>query len=546
MRRLIVCCDGTWNTPEDETVTNVRRIANALGELDEDDNVQVTYYQAGVGTEGRLLTRLLGGSTGIGLSRNVLDGYHWLATRFEPGDRIALFGFSRGAYTARSLAGMISACGLIETAGLDEITVWQRIQRIYDHRYRRRDPGSRWREGLDFAFDPERPEEIPIDFIGVWDTVGALGIPEYLGWLNTLDPLHRHDFHDVILNPHIRCGRHAVAMDEMRSPYTPTLWSEPYAPGQDVKQIWFPGSHKDVGGGHLRMGLSDGALLWMIEEARDAARLGFNPATVAQTGADPLDVLHDDDLVGGVLQPLIEPTIGPWLEIFLHPQPRAVPKIDPERPDPSVHTSVYQRHRAPPITSGNYRSTHVLASGESATVDVFAHRPWNETGLYLDPGDYVFAADGEWRAGSISSGPSGTTGLDRFNPLTERTRLVGTLVGEAEAVFRRLTGNPAADFLGSPREADVPWMSLVGVVANDASTVNGAHHAHERIAIGANTQHRVVKGGYLYAFANDAWGRYLSNQGSVRLMVTRVPASGTARRGRRAVSAGAGRNRRPA
>ena len=113
-------------------------------------------------------------------------------------------------------------------------------------------------------------------------------------------------------------------------------------------------------------------------------------------------------------------------------------------------------------------------------------------------------------------------------------------------MFKRLTGNTAADFLGSSREADVPWMSLVGVVANNASTANGAHPAHQRIAIGANTQHRVVEGGYLYAFANDAWGRYLSNQGSVRLVVTRVPAPRTARRGRRTVSAGAGRNRRPA
>ena len=243
MRRLIVCCDGTWSTPEDETVTNVRRLANALGELDEDQNVQVTYYQPGVGTEGRLLARLLGGGTGVGLSRNVLDGYHWLTTRYEPGDRIALFGFSRGAYTARSLAGMISACGLIETTDLDEATVWQRIQRSYDRGYRRRDAGGRWRDGLDFAFDPERPEDIPVDFIGVWDTVGALGIPEYLGWLNLFDPLHRYSFHDVTLNPHIRHGRHAVAMDERRRPYMPTMWSEPYASGQDVKQVWFPGSH---------------------------------------------------------------------------------------------------------------------------------------------------------------------------------------------------------------------------------------------------------------------------------------------------------------
>jgi hypothetical protein len=524
MRRLIVCCDGTWNAPEDETVTNVRRLANALGDLTEDGNAQVTYYQPGVGTEGYLLNRLLGGSSGVGLSRNVVDGYHWLTTNYRPGDRIALFGFSRGAYTARSIAGMISACGLIETGEMDEATVWRRILGIYQHRYRSRDDVRHWRDGLDFRFDAERPEGIPIDFIGVWDTVGALGIPDYLGWLKMLDPLHRHDFHDVTLNPYIAHGRHAVAMDDMRSPYTPTLWAEPFGARQEVKQVWFPGSHKDVGGGHLRMGLSDGALQWMIDEARDAVGLGFNATTVQQVHADPLDVLHDDDRIGGLLQPLIQPAVRPWLEIFLHPQPRAVPKVDSKTLNPSIHSSVYRRHLDPPITGGRYRPTRVLGSGENATADIFAQRPWNETGLYLDPGEYVFSADGEWRSAHISSGPAGTTGLNRFNPVTERIRLLGTLSGQSAAIFRAATGNKSAEFLGSARAPNLPWMSLVGVVANNVSPANGTSGAHECISIGSTTRYEVTQGGYLYAFANDAWGQHQSNQGSVRLTVTRLPA----------------------
>src|SRR5690606_17419823 len=146
MRQLIVCCDGTWNTAEDRTITNVRRLYNALAEKDENDNPQLAYYQPGVGT---VRNRLLGGATGFGLSRNVMDAYLWLTTRYEPGDRIALFGFSRGAYTARSLAGMISACGLIDTSKTPEHMIWPQIKRLYREGYRRRDRRDpEWRDGF--------------------------------------------------------------------------------------------------------------------------------------------------------------------------------------------------------------------------------------------------------------------------------------------------------------------------------------------------------------------------------------------------------------
>jgi hypothetical protein len=453
-----------------------------------------------------------------------MDAYYWLTTRYEPGDRIALFGFSRGAYTARSLAGMISACGLIDTTIMDEARTWSQIKHVYDRRYRQRGNDSQqWRNGLAFRYDPKQRGQIPVHFIGVWDTVGALGVPDHLGWLNLLDPFHQYDFNDLKLNPHIPHARHAVAMDERRGPYAPTLWSEPYAPGQDVKQVWFPGSHKDVGGGHIQTGLSDGALVWMIDEARAAVNLGFQKTTVDQIQPDPLDVLHDDDRgVVGLLEPLVDPALKPWLEVFLQPRPRAVLQVDPNKPNPSFHTSVYERHQNPSITGGRYRRTRTLASGQDETVEVSAREPWNETGLYLEAGDYSFVADGEWLDGSIPSGPAGITGLRRFNPLVERGRLVGTLSGKAGKLFRLVSGNKAANFIGSPREEDAPWMSLVGVVANDAIPVQGAFNVHERFVIGADTRYRVTKSGYLYAFANDAWGFYVNNHGSVRLTVKRM------------------------
>ncbi|GAA2121101.1 DUF2235 domain-containing protein [Actinomadura alba] len=522
MRHLIVCCDGTWNTPEDETVTNVRRLYNALDDVDEDKHPQLRYYQPGVGT---LRNRLLGGGAGLGLSRNVMDAYHWLTTRYEPEDLISLFGFSRGSYTARSLAGMISACGLIDTSKMDEVTVLRQIKYVYDRRYRKGSTGDQqWRDGLTFRYDPDDREQIPVYFIGVWDTVGALGIPDYMGWLNILDPRSRHDFHDLKLNPYIKHARHAVAMDERRGPYIPALWSEPFADDQDVEQVWFPGSHKDVGGGHLRMGLSDGALLWMIDQARsNKVKLGFDKTTVDQIRPNPLDVLHDDDRgVVGVLEPLVDPSLKPLLEIALQPRPRAVPRIDPNRPSNRLHQSVYDRHQTPPITSGPYRPTRVLAPGETETVEIYAREPWNETGLYLEAGDYRFTAEGEWLDGDIASGPAGTEGLRRFNPLVEKLRLVGTLLGKGQKLFRLVTRNKVADFIGARREEDMPWMSLVGVVANDAISITDANRAHERIPIGADTSCRVTKSGYFYAFANDAWGFYGNNDGSVRLTVTRT------------------------
>ena len=520
VRHFVVCCDGTWNTAEQASVTNVRRLYNSLAETSEDGTEQKRYYHPGVGTEDSLFNWLLGGSTGAGLSRYVLDAYRWLITSYQPGDRIALFGFSRGAYTVRSLAGLIAACGLLDTTDLDPPAVERQMKRVY-RLYQQGWKDPRWREGLRFTFDPERPEQIPVHFIGVWDTVGALGIPDTLGWLNLLDPAYRHNFHDLKLNPYVRHARHAVALDEFRGPYVPALWPEPAPPGQDVKQVWFPGSHQDVGGGHGEIGLSDGALKWMIDEARGTVELAFHESADAQIRPDADGVIHDDNrAVLGPLEPLFGPLFDRVLEPLFQPRPRAVPRIDPDAPKDVLAESVLVRAQRPPITSGPYRPTRTLAAGESATVEVLAYEPWNDTGLYLEAGDYTFVADGQWRDRSTWAGPAGITGLGQLNP-AQPFRLLGTLIGRAEKLFRQVTGNEMASFLFSRREEDMPWMALLGVVANDAVVVNGDQAAHQQLAIGEGADYRVRKSGYLYAFANDAWGFYGSNRGSVRLTVTR-------------------------
>ncbi|GAA2264511.1 hypothetical protein GCM10010145_44300 [Streptomyces ruber] len=502
MRCLVVCCDGTWNTSTQPSVTNVFRLYNALDTTDAEGNEQPAVYQSGVGTRGGLRAWLHGGIAGAGLSYDIQDVYRWLTTRYEPGDRIALFGFSRGAYTVRSLAGMIATCGLPDLGGRDDTGIRTTVRRVYDEGYRRSRRDSSWRDGLDFLYDPRTAAApFPVHFIGVWDTVGSLGIPDNLGSLDLGGAPGRYAFHNTQLDPRIPYARHAVALDEHRGPFTPALWDESQkGPRQDLLQAWFPGSHMDVGGGHPETGLSDGALLWMAEAAR-AAGLGFDKAMLTQITPDARDVLHEDERSSfRLLAPLYDPLIGPLLQPFFATRPRAVPLIDAGARTGTVHASAYERRLGKILTSPPYRPGRVLGVGDEETAEVSARSPWNATGLYLAPGDYEFTAEGEWRDALVWSGPEGTTGRARFNPLGEGLRLLGTLL--------RLR-----------REDDLPWMSLVAVVANG----NGSA-PHQRIAVGRRATARVEvdRGGYLYAFANDAWGFYGTNAGSVRLTVTRT------------------------
>jgi hypothetical protein len=501
MRHLVVCCDGTWNTPGQEqggvpTPTNVVRLYHSLHERED----QLRYYHPGVGTDPGLVDRLRGGGLGTGLAGNIKSAYSWLATTYQPGDAICLFGFSRGAYTVRSLGGMLSACGLARIpATTRPAERWAEIDRLYDEVYRPTQPR-----------EPGRSVPYPqvrIRFLGVWDTVGSLGIPDSLPMLNLFDVEDRHRFHDTRLNPLIDHARHAVALDECRGPFTPTLWTgKPPAPGGDrsVRQVWFPGDHCDVGGGHLQSGLSDAALQWMINEARRCTGLTFREKLLEQIRPDPTDVLHNS-----------------CTGVYLHltPTPRAVPLIDEKRCAGVVHSSVFARRSCPPITVGEYRPSRMLAVGESVSCEVFAGEMWNASGLYLEEGHYSFQAHGEWLDRGIAVGPDGTRD-GRFQP-AEVFHLMGSIAGWGQERFRQLSGNEAATFFGTPR-ADAPWMALIAVVAAAELDANGAQKPYRPLVIGQASKQQVDQPGYLYAYANDAWDLYANNKGSVTMTVTRL------------------------
>ena len=296
-RNIALCFDGTWNSDDRASPTNVVKTSQALLLQTAAGTRQLRYYDRGVGT-GRF-DRVRGGVVGLGLARNVELAYAWLSAHYRPGDRLFLFGYSRGAYTARSLAGLLGLCGVPDpqrcaAAGLRVADVALQGMAIYRLRrgLGRSERAARHVETFAVTRGADGSQRGPagpappckVHFIGVWDTVGALGVP--VTWLNWIGA-RRHRFHDVRLDRHIRHACHAVAIDEGRRPFAPTLWTNRPAPGQNVAQLWFPGVHGDVGGGRPGTALSDRALLWMWAKAH-AAGLALRSEAVRGIAPDEL------------------------------------------------------------------------------------------------------------------------------------------------------------------------------------------------------------------------------------------------------------------
>jgi uncharacterized protein (DUF2235 family) len=267
MRRLVVCCDGTWNKDDQKSPTNVVKMARATLPVDAAGNSQLVYYHAGVGT-GNTIDQFEGGAIGEGLEANVQDGYRFVVDNYTDGDEVFLFGFSRGAYTARSIAGFIRKCGILRKIEGDRTAEAARL-------YRKRDEGADSAEAV--AFRAAYSREIRIKFIGVWDTVGALGIPT--GPFHTKFSADKFAFHDVKLSRSIQNAYHALAIDEKRKPFEPTLWETTPGADQKVEQRWFAGAHSNVGGGYDDTGLSDIAFEWMATKAASCG-LALDPAYV--------------------------------------------------------------------------------------------------------------------------------------------------------------------------------------------------------------------------------------------------------------------------
>ena len=308
-RNVCVFSDGTGQAGGANPInwTSIYRLFMATREVDAAR--QICFYDPGLGSnpdEGeirgpfRRFKDLLAQATGYGITDNIIDCYAALLCAYRPGDRVFLFGFSRGAYTVRSLGGVLALCGV--PSGFADVLRWDGFTDAIQARevralassavkdvYMIKDGAARAEAAAAFR-ERHGTQPSPPFFVGVWDTVRALGLPA-IGSMPG-----RHKFHDAILNRQVAHGRQALAIDENREVFAPELWDERQAPRGQIKQLWFAGVHTDIGGGYgLQMGLTDLALGWMIAEARAATpALIVEPGLISELRPDALGLQHDE------------------------------------------------------------------------------------------------------------------------------------------------------------------------------------------------------------------------------------------------------------
>ncbi len=310
-KRIVICADGTWNRPEKDLKvdfpTNVLRLARAISPMAADGKPQQVFYDWGVGS---YYDEVIGGATGRGLHKNIMDGYRYIVQNYSPGDEIYLFGFSRGAYTVRCLCGLINNCGILKRPDA------RLIQQAFDHYKKSSAPfAPSGDKSVEFR-QKHSHESREIKFVGVWDTVGAMGIPiSFLGLFEDKD-----EFYDTKIGRNVRVARHALAIDEHRSDFEPTIWQ--LRDNMDMQQVWFAGAHSNIGGSYQpdKDGslLSDNALSWMIAEA-ERFNLSLEPHLTASLHPNPLATLHDSRRsFYRIKQPYLRPLDPNVAPVLLH------------------------------------------------------------------------------------------------------------------------------------------------------------------------------------------------------------------------------------
>lgn len=298
--------DGTWQDRDDHT--NIAQLRERVAPRDTSGAIQEIYYSPGLGTGAGVWKRLIGGAFGAGLNEGIASAYRFIAERHRfDDDRIYLFGYSRGAFTARSLAGVIAKCGVIAPDVLSAEAVFARYRRGIDSPgLREMQTGEEPAETAEDHLLLEHSRLVRIGFIGVLDTVGSLGIPGGIGrWLAR----GRYEFHDTALSGLVDHAYHAVAIDEHRAQFTPTLWTGVPIPTGDhithVEQRWFVGSHINVGGGgtsqpSVTNPLSVLTREWIARHALEAG-LALQPPAVPLEGNEwrgPIRRPYDSALCG--------------------------------------------------------------------------------------------------------------------------------------------------------------------------------------------------------------------------------------------------------
>jgi uncharacterized protein (DUF2235 family) len=371
-KRIAVFLDGTWNTVNDNT--NVWRLKSLLAAMAADGTRQLAYYHKGVGTS--FGTRGRGGMFGYGLNDEIIRAYEWLIDNYNLGDKLYIFGFSRGAYTARSLSGFIAKCGLIS------IGAPLSVEQLYD-RYRRASTAPTIRELLQAQkegtrnFDLEErwmlkySQVIDIDFLGVWDTVGALGLP--FGKFPILGKADMQFLHTGLRLSN-KFAFHALAIDEHRKAFAPTLWTVDYAKDAlpphhnrtlpQVEQRWFVGAHANVGGGCQSDVLAQTPLKWMMDKATAHGLAFRRDLDLDRPDTAPPIADSYSEFIGGAYKVL---TLGrrDYRPIGPEPLPSSATELR-ENINETIDTSVFARWQ----NDSGYRPPNLAAWAKRRNVDL--------------------------------------------------------------------------------------------------------------------------------------------------------------------------------
>jgi uncharacterized protein (DUF2235 family) len=347
-KNIVICSDGTGNSAIKNRGTNVFKLYEAVdihGYRAPGSNVpqQIAYYDDGVGTQSFMPMKILGMMFGLGLSKNVRDLYTDLARVYEKNDRIYMFGFSRGAFTVRTLAGFILCCGIpVAQKYPTDAELRKAVAKAYNE-YRKR-YRTFWSKGASDRPEIKKEENfaevsspwgpryagVALEFLGVWDTVDAVGMPfEELADLWDL-LIYPFRFPDRKLSPRVHRACHAVSIDDQRKTFHPTMWDEKDAKAGQIDQTWFAGVHSNVGGGYPKQGLSLVALDWMMAQA-EASGLYFlkSDRDSYRDHRDPHDKLYDSR--AGVA-------------VYYRWKPRDIAEICKKHHTvPRIHRSVFER-----------------------------------------------------------------------------------------------------------------------------------------------------------------------------------------------------------
>jgi uncharacterized protein (DUF2235 family) len=362
MKRIVLCCDGTWNKADQESngvpcPTNVVKLGYRIAKRDAKGTAQILYYDQGVGT-GNPVDRFSGGAFGDGLEDNIHDAYRFLVANYEEGDELYLFGFSRGAFTARSIVGMVRKCGIL---GRAYVRHYKEATELYHNNDHPQDPGPiKFREQYCLYGN----KDIDVRFMGVWDTVGALGIPlRGLRWLTRRE----YQFHDTELSGTVKEAYHALAIDEHRGSFDPAIWDYKPKDWQHIEQVWFCGAHSDVGGGYAEAQLSDIPLQWMMGKA-EAAGLFLDQDAIKANPISPSAVGKIHDSKTGFYN------VAPDFNRHIGKTKRTDTSPEVDDPTQSLHPSVLERwdadesYRPKPLVE-YFKRIHDKRASESGIED---------------------------------------------------------------------------------------------------------------------------------------------------------------------------------